>query len=125
MTTSLTQWRRRCIAAEERAFAAETQLKKTTENFRLSVNATNAVNASLQKASTELRKAQRILKRVASRHLGEGASAAEIDALVERWMTHDTKREAKTAPTGMFWISLGGSALSFESPDDGDDDHDD
>jgi multidrug resistance efflux pump len=90
--TTIAQWRRRCIAAEERAESAERITKRT----RAKVTKTSAELAEMTEAHDELytfaQASSRILERLAKTHLGPGAKLDDVHALVHRWIDDDAKK---------------------------------
>jgi hypothetical protein len=95
MTTSLAQWRRRCIAAEERAFDAERALSRSKAKVSKLADELAEVLSAYEGASQACRVTDRIIRRLAALHLGDPASPEEIDALVQRWVAEDRKRSTK------------------------------
>jgi hypothetical protein len=92
---TLSTWRRRAVAAEERAFAAERSLKRARSTLAtLRADLAEAIDGCEQVVA-QSRAQRRTLRRLAACHLGGGVTDGEVTQLIIRWMTEDQKQEER------------------------------
>lgn len=95
--TTLAQWRRRTLAAEERASLSERKVARLSAKVAKLEDQLAEVMSAHEGAHNAFVVADCILRRLAAIHLGE-ASEAEVRALVQRWIDDHGKRRAKAKP---------------------------
>jgi hypothetical protein len=95
MSATVTTWRRRCLAAEDRATTAERSARRWQSKAERAIEEGSALYTEHKSLLVHARAHERVILRLAVRHLGPDTTIDEAKALANRWFEVESKRSVK------------------------------